>query len=192
LKTELCLLAEKYGTDKFIFYTPYYHELLKDRRQSVKRVLELGIGSPEVMQESLSRLPDPPKYTTGASLYMWRDYFPNAEIYALDRNPKILINEPRIQSRLFEQSRPDTYPVGIHWDLIVDDGSHEMADQLIAFKTLWPRLELGGIYIVEDIKPTSLPDILSMIPYRFDYQHFTRPDLPAGRNTADIVVIRNE
>lgn len=42
--TELCELAYKYGTDKCPqikhFYTPYYYKLFKDRRLSVKKVLE--------------------------------------------------------------------------------------------------------------------------------------------------------
>ena len=40
MKTELCKIAEKYGTDKcpqiFHDYTPTYHELFKDRRNEIK------------------------------------------------------------------------------------------------------------------------------------------------------------
>lgn len=46
--TELCEIAYKYGTDKCPAvkhsYTPFYYQLLKDKRQSVKKVLELGVG----------------------------------------------------------------------------------------------------------------------------------------------------
>ena len=70
--TPLCKIAFKYGTDKCPQvghnYTPFYYELLKDKRKTVKKVLEIGIGSPETM-------PGGPKhYQKGASLLMWRDF----------------------------------------------------------------------------------------------------------------------
>jgi len=47
--TELCQLATKYGTDKAGWYTPVYDLLLSGRRQQVKNVLEIGIGTVEAM-----------------------------------------------------------------------------------------------------------------------------------------------
>lgn len=188
MKTELCEIAEKYGTDKSFFYTSYYHELFKDRRESVKRVLELGIGSPDIMLDSVSRVGST-KYVAGASLYMWQDYFPNAEIHALDHRTDLLINKDRITSRWFDQAKAFTYPVFplSHFGIIIEDGSHEVLDQLTAMRVLVPHLAPGGIYITEDIKPDSIPYIFDLIPYKYEHKHF------ANRiGTADIVVIRNE
>jgi hypothetical protein len=86
--TPLCELAQKYGTNKFEIhgYTPIYYEILKDRK--IKRVLELGIGAP-----GLSSGPS----EHGASLYMWRDFFPDAEIMGFDILPELMINEGRIE-----------------------------------------------------------------------------------------------
>ena len=113
--TDLCLLALQHSTDKAPRsghgYTPYYHELFKERRESVHKVLEIGID-------------------VGASLRMWRDYFPNSIIYALDCDPPKLINEYRIQSFLGSQGNRENLEELIKWagpnfDLIMDDGSHE-------------------------------------------------------------------
>jgi hypothetical protein len=70
-------LAFKYLSDKCPqikhSYTPFYYDLLKDKRNSIKKVLEIGIGS---VEESTKWRP----YRAGSSLIMWRDFFPNAQI----------------------------------------------------------------------------------------------------------------
>ncbi len=157
--TPLCELALKYKTDKvpevFHSYTPYYHELLKDRRERVKRVLEIGIGYPETMKWGNAE-----GYVTGASLYMWRDYFPNAEIYALDNRCDILVNENHIHSFLCDQSNEnllialseDFKRTGLDkFDLIIDDGSHRPEDQALTARILAPLLADDGLYIIEDV-----------------------------------------
>src|SRR6267154_394057 len=113
--TSLCLLALQYGTDKAPRsghgYTPYYHELFASRRGQVRKVLEIGID-------------------VGASLRMWRDYFPSATIYALDSDTSKLISEHRIQSLFCNQGDSVQLQIAMDWaghdfDLILDDGSHE-------------------------------------------------------------------
>jgi len=42
-------------------------------------------------------------------------------------------------------------------DVIIDDGSHKFLDQQRTLHTLWPRLTLGGFYIVEDVLVGALP-----------------------------------
>src|SRR5882724_5674198 len=115
LDTPLCELAIKHDTDKAPrtghAYTPYYHELFKNHRDSFRKVMEIGIDR-------------------GASLRMWRDYFPNAHIYALDCDPYKLINEDRIHSIICNQGDQLHLMVVKQWagrefDLILDDGSHQ-------------------------------------------------------------------
>src|SRR4051812_41268816 len=63
-------LFTKYGTDKGIWgYTGAYEKYLEARRFTVRRVLEIGICGHR----------DIPNNVVGASLFAWRDYFPNAE-----------------------------------------------------------------------------------------------------------------
>ena len=143
-------LAIKHGTDKAFFYADFYETLFAGMK--VSKLLELGIGSPETMKESVSRA-GWTDYKPGASLRMWAEYFPEAQIYAMDRNRNILINEGRIHSQWFEQSDVLTYRCfNNQFDIIIDDGSHELMDQLTARSYFVPlSLANGGIYITEDL-----------------------------------------
>jgi hypothetical protein len=190
--TELCELAIKWTTDKALFYTPFYHELLKDRRD-IKKVLEFGIGYPEAMLDSLSRM-NQSRYIIGASLFMWQEYFPEAQIYAFDNKPEIFINEGRIKSFYCDQSGKESFKeainnIGGDFDLIIEDGSHVREHQILSMQMLMPLLKDDGIYIMEDIgKPYE--ELISQIPYPRELKKFSRTDLPDGQNTAAIVIIR--
>jgi len=138
--TELCILAIQHSTDKAPRsghgYTPYYHELFKDRRDA-KKILEIGID-------------------VGASLRMWRDYFPQAEIYAMDCDDKKLITETRIRSFYGNQGDEHHLRMMMKWfgpdfDLILDDGSHQADHQILSANVLVPFLSPTGIYIIEDV-----------------------------------------
>jgi hypothetical protein len=150
--TRLCDLAEKYGCDKtksiFHDYTPFYDQLLGDRR--VKRVLEIGIGNIATM----NHLTD---YKPGASLRMWQDYFADAIIWGADIDQSVMVNEGHIWSIFCDQSSSESLlriatTLGGKFDLIIDDGSHILEHQALTANTLIPKLlSPTGVYVVEDV-----------------------------------------
>jgi SAM-dependent methyltransferase len=194
-KTELCELAEKHGTDKWFYYTAFYHDLLKDRREKVKRVLELGIGSPATMLDSLSRA-GIAEYKTGASLFLWREYFPNAEIIGLDIDRSTFVHSCGIRCFYCDQRDPMSYPLAVlgqSFDFIVDDAMHEKEPQLTAVKTLMPNLAPDGIYIIEDVGylgHEARREFLEEIPYPSQLVEFHNPRL--GPHIAACIVVRHE
>jgi hypothetical protein len=142
-------LALKYGSDKcpaiYHSYTPFYQELLDKRRLKVKKVLEIGVGFDDGIRKK------------AASLYMWRDYFPNATIYGCDILREVLIQEDRIKTFYCDQKNVNDLEKLISWigkdfDLVVDDGSHETDDQICSAMQLLPVLSKNGIYVIEDVK----------------------------------------
>lgn len=157
-KTPLCEIAIKYGTDKCPFineryvhpYTPFYYELLKERRESIRKVLEIGIGypSPKFRKER--------NYVMGASLRMWRDFFPNAHVYGIDIRPDIIFQDERISTFLCDaydgnQLSELLKKIGTDIDLVIDDGSHKAEHQIFTAKALMPALKDDVIYIIEDV-----------------------------------------
>lgn len=147
---ELCV---KYRCDKTpefgMSYAPKYDELFKHLK-GVKTVFEIGVGVESVMGYWTK------DYINGASLYVWRDYFPNANIYGIDISSEGLIREERIETFICDQSDV----IGLTklakklgpFDIIIDDGSHKIEHQIISAKTLLPYMSKGGIYVIEDIR----------------------------------------
>lgn len=149
--TPLCEMARRHGTDKSGHheYTPAYYGLFKDRIESVKRVLEIGIGYQ--------------CHHVGGSVHMWEEFFPNADVVGLDSNGEVMINEGRIRSFVADQNDPASLlaameKVGGKCDLIVDDGSHVTSHQIVSMLTLLPFLTDDGVYIVEDLEHDCRPE----------------------------------
>lgn len=138
----LTRLADKYGSDKgssFHAFTGIYEGYLDPIRRDVRRVLEVGVWH-------------------GASLRMWRDYFPEAHVYGIDIEAKEL-GEERITTLVADQADRDhlwaATRAGGGCDLIVDDGGHTMEQQQVSLAALFPCVLPGGYYILEDLH-TSL------------------------------------
>jgi hypothetical protein len=160
MSTDLCVLAEKYGVDKCPkighTYTPVYDSLLTHGRASAKCVLEIGVGNIPLMAQFVGD-----SYKPGASLRMWRDYFPNAQIIGCDIVKSVLFNdEDRIHTFFCDQSLKSSLEnlmrnvqsIAQYPDVIIDDGSHMELHQRISFRLLWDYVRPnGGIYIIEDI-----------------------------------------
>jgi hypothetical protein len=163
--TKLCKIAYKYGTDKCPqlnhCYTPFYYELLKNRLYSIKKVLEIGIGNRQIQKEFITH------YTTGASLRMWRDFLPNAQIYGADNDPETMFKSRRIKTIICDETKKEDLEklieiTGRDIDLLIDDGSHNSRDQNFLCQTLKPILKKDVIYIIEDVRlPRTLTRLLS-------------------------------
>lgn len=170
--TPLCELARKHETDKggqhyrygggdsdtCHAYTPVYHSLLSEDRDNVKNVLEIGVHA-------------------GSSVRMWKDYFPNAQIVGLDTNVDCLRHaETRIQVIMADQNNPHDIKLAMDivgrgtrplFDLIIDDGSHERAHQIVSMGVLLPYLEDWGYYVIEDLGTgphESLASLYAAVP----------------------------
>lgn len=145
-------LAIEYGTDKSSKdhnYTEIYEQMFSGIREEPLKILEIGIAG-------------------GASIRMWRDYFPNAEIHGIDISVdeyrKAILEDPesnlpslpsRTHFHIGDQGDKDFLDtIGIDFDIVIDDGSHRVADQIFTFNHLWPNTRL--VYIVEDVYSSYL------------------------------------
>jgi hypothetical protein len=99
----------------------------------------------------------------GGSLRMWRDFFsPTSQVTFLDIDPKCKALElpgttvaigDQTDTGFLNRTAAEFGP----FDMIVDDGGHKMDQQIISFQTLWPKLNDGGLYIVEDVHTSYWP-----------------------------------
>lgn len=196
-ETELCKLAFKYGTDKCPqirhTYTPFYYELLKDRRESIKKVLELGVGHYKGMRSFVVTYDGGLKrnYHKGASLYMWRDFFPNAQIYGADIKPETIFEDERIKTYLCDERKKEDLlklveATGSDIDLFIDDGSHTLGDQIFTSLTLLPLLKKDIIYIIEDVVYSE-----KLMEALHGYE-CSRPEIANRGGLNQLVVVKNK
>ena len=122
---------------KWKHHFPIYDSYFEEIQNKPLRLLEIGVA-------------------WGGSLFTWQQYFPYAFITGIDTNPecqkfekeniKVFIGD-QADSTFLKQVNQQTGP----FDIIVDDGGHMMNQQITSFKTLFPLLNDGGFYVIEDI-----------------------------------------
>jgi spermidine synthase len=140
---ELTKIAKRIGhTDKVgsHCYTEFYGPFLNPRRESVKRLLEIGISE-------------------GGSIAMWAEFFPNAEIYGVDIDQsKVALNgelddNPRVHLFFEDAYKPKFINKlkGLKFDIIIDDGLHSVPAWMWFLKRYPKLLADDGILMIEDI-----------------------------------------
>lgn len=125
-------------------YCRHLERFFEPLRNNPIKLVEVGVGG-------------------GESIRAWLEYFPNAFVYGVDLvsntnewNTPGAKTHPRYTFACGNQSdeklwKKFTEVYGGDWDVICDDGSHNSKDMAITFGSLWPYLNSGGIYELEDL-----------------------------------------
>jgi 8-demethyl-8-alpha-L-rhamnosyltetracenomycin-C 2'-O-methyltransferase len=134
------------GTDKHQpsghLYGNIYARYFGKFRYRRTNILEIGIGGYA--------------YSVGGpSLIAWRAFFPFARITGCDLHPRPGMDSPLVHIRRLDQSNADELDniakAEGPFDIIIDDGSHQSEHQILTFLRLFPALNDGGVYVVEDV-----------------------------------------
>lgn len=140
-------LAIYYGTDKSSNghnYCKYYEMFFSALRLSMPNVLEIGIDK-------------------GDSLKLWAKYFEGGVVHGIDiRGDYGYLKEwakenwLNVKTHVVDHSnKADLVVFGEshdqYFDVIIEDGSHQSADSILTFETLFPYLKSGGFYAIEDM-----------------------------------------
>jgi cephalosporin hydroxylase len=147
-------IADNSRTDKNTThsYLPLYQQLLINKKENAKNVLEVGIQQ-------------------GGSIKLWSDFFTNATVYGLDlmhindvwegikNNEKIILltSTDAYDEQFF---KTNLLYKNIKFDFILDDGPHTL-DSMKRFIKLYSQLMVDdGILIIEDVQHWEWIDIL--------------------------------
>lgn len=127
------------GTDKNSLthgYLRHYERVVGPHRDEPITLLEIGVER-------------------GGSLRTWARYFTRATIVGVDIKPDCAkhAGDRRIVEIGSQADAAFLTELGVKYQptVIIDDGSHLADHILLTFQTLWPYLQHGGTYIVEDI-----------------------------------------
>lgn len=133
----------EFGTDKISHgYLPVYKKVF-DKIVNCEKILEIGAGS-------------------GESLRLFSAIFPTATIHGIDLNAmpqlhtdKIIVHVGNQENRedlnrIVQQTNEQLF------DIILDDGCHQMLHQQVSFGFLFKYVKAGGYYIIEDLHTSRL------------------------------------
>lgn len=206
----LTAIANRYGTDKGTVgpvdswpthnYTDIYEAYLWQMRDQPIRLLEIGLG---VQGDAWHTLITQGRNSGGgASVKMWAEYFPKAQIFGIDINPAPYLDSDRVTTFVADQGNPQdlervTEAAGSEpFDVIIDDGSHRADHQQTSFGVLFAHLKNGGLYFIEDLLDNGMggsdPLFPSLVPLLSTRQVF-RTLVETGRfGTPNAIGIGNE
>ena len=154
------ILNTKYYSTKFEHYYKIYDKVLPKRP---KCLVEIGVNH-------------------GGSIEHWHRTYPAAVIVGIDVDERCVnierMNPYRI--KFLHGSQADkgfllnsfgTLPTP---SIIIDDGSHWPPHQIQTFKTLFPMLEDGGVYIIEDtiVSYNWKWKLIQMLSPKYNLQRF--------------------
>ena len=167
-------LAQIYASNKdsvvhkWHHYIPIYEKYFEKYRGREIRFLEIGVSK-------------------GGSLRMWREYLgPKAIIFGIDIDEDCLRfdgihAEVRIGSQIDSEFLSSVVLEMGGIDVVLDDGSHNMKHVTTSLKILFPRLNKGGTYLIEDLHTAywrgfsggykSKDNFFRMIPKLIDDMH---------------------
>ena len=178
-------LCDAYGTDKGESkkdnhpyeweshnYADLYEMLFRCRRKNVQLLIECGLGTNNINLKASMGINGKP----GASLRMWRDFFPSARIIGVDVDKEILFNEERIETFFCDQLKKKSIEnfakqsnlLENSADIILDDGLHTFKAGVSFFEGMIKFLSEDGIYLIEDVGPKN------MILYKDYFSNLTK------------------
>ena len=170
-RNPLEILGEKYQPSKrWHDYLKHYWRHFSEMRYAVKTFLEIGVSD-------------------GVGLKMWEEFFPNAQIYGIDINPaSMAVDGGRIHVKIGDQGDVNFLSSVMNWigkelDIVIDDGSHIRAHQILGFEQIFPAVRDGGIYVLEDLAVDSVPERLEVVhrlKKLLDHLNYWPPGHPAS------------
>jgi len=160
-------------------YLPLYQQLLKNKKESAKNVLEIGI-------------------MYGGSIKLWNDFFTNATVYGLDiihidyvwenikNNNKIILHTSTDAYNTDFFNR--TFLNQIKFDFMLDDGPHSL-ESMKQFIRLYSQIMTDdGILIIEDVQSWDWIELLkNEVPEQLK-QYIKVYDLRQNKNRYDDIV----
>ena len=168
------LLGQKYMSDKITHhqYHKIYDFFLQNLYDKKGSMVEIGVQN-------------------GYSIQMWLELFPYMYVHGVDINndgsgDRFTIhtldqsNEEQLNQLAMKLKMESVY-------FINDDGSHIPEHQLLTFNILFPLLQNGGVYIMEDIETSywTKGDIYGY-PTQYGYKH-PKSIVEIFKDCADIV-----
>ena len=147
-------LFHEYGSDKaniFKFnqqpghgYSVYYEKKLETYKNKNLNILEIGSYAGASAAAFTKYLPKSKVYCFDVNISNFKYKSENIHVYGIDINNKKKVI--KTLNKIFSEQNFNQF------DLIIDDGSHNLSDILISLKFYFKYVKKNGLYVIEDYK----------------------------------------
>ena len=155
IKSEsLDYLLHEYGSDKsniFKFnqqpghgYSPYYEKKLEKYKNKILNILEVGSYAGASAAALTKYLPKSKVFCFDVNISNFKYKSKNINVFGID-----ISNQKKVLKTLDKIFSEQNFT---QFDLIIDDGSHNLSDILISLKFLFKHVKRNGLYVIEDYK----------------------------------------
>lgn len=152
------LKQKNYSTDKHTvhrYIQEFYEEEFSKYQDKPTNILEIGV-------------------LRGGSLKLWRDYFKEGLVVGIDIYKRVPLStvQQNVEGYDIQLYKVDSFNPGSHldkgrqefidqfskqgFDIIIDDGLHTEESQSKTYHNFKTLMNTGGVYIVEDVKVSSI------------------------------------
>ena len=155
---DLNYLCEYFNSDKGEKFTNQY---AKPSKQDDKKIIAHGYAKiyekylKEYKEKNLNIIELGSFYGNASAAFYF--YFKNSQIYSADINPDMYLYRSKRLINFFTDTSSrssierNILKKDIQFDLIIEDASHMLKDQIISLFILFKNLKSGGFFIVEEI-----------------------------------------
>ena len=147
-------LFNYYGSDKADYfrsgnreghgYSIYYTKYLENLKNSKINILEIGSYAGSSAAAFVKYFQNSKVFCLDINISNFKYKSKNIQVYGLD-----IKNKPKLKSTLDYIFKLNNI---CNFDIIIDDGSHNLKDILIAFNFFYKYLNKKGYYVIEDFK----------------------------------------
>ena len=150
-------LADARGSDRGSLrhgYTDLYNMLFQPLRQRKLQIALVGLDGGAAVTD-----PDVWAEEAQKSLEMWLEYFPKAQFTCFDRAETAPITSERVSYHQVSLDDVDEIAdlCDDSYDIVMDDATHASHHQQNALLGLFPKLNSGGLYLMEDLRSQPMP-----------------------------------
>ena len=154
ISESLDYLFHEYGSDKAnVFklnqqpghgYSSYYEKKLEPYKNKNLNILEIGSYAGASAAAFTKYLPKSKVYCFDVNISNFKYKSKNINVYGIDiNNQKKVV---KTLNKIFSEKNFNQF------DLIIDDGSHNLSDILMSLKIFFKYVKNKGLYIIEDYK----------------------------------------
>ena len=146
-------------------YLDTYDSLFLGVKDSAVKVLQLGVG--QVVTSSQGNF-----YYYGGDIKLLKNYFTNAQIFAVDSIPvediwDELEDDPKITlftgADAYDPAFVSANLASHSFDIIIEDGSHKLEDMSFVISTYLPLLSAKGILVLESVQQWGDAEVLTAL-----------------------------